>query len=382
MEQEVAAADFVLVVCTPSYAHKSDSRQGGVGYEQQIVSGQLMSGTSRSKFIPILRNGEYNQGPECAIPTHFGGIAWIDFRNEALFDESFEDLVRVIFSKPRFAPPPLGTPPHLKTISATKLNQSKFAETARIRTSHISSEEKSAPVSTGLRKVDDEAAKKSDFFRQSPSFPASNVLRRFKSRMSIQSHSVFPLSLQRKKTIVILISLLLVTAVVSAMLLSKRGGTDGENRIRELIQQGKGHFDKGEFEAAIADYTKAIEMKPDDAKAYFNRGAAYSAKGDMDLAIANYTKAIEMKPDDADAYFNRGNAYSAKGDKDLAIADYTKAIEIKPDDAEAYFNRGNAYSAKGDKDLAIADYRKSRKLFTDPSDRETALQQLRRLGAE
>jgi TIR domain len=41
MEQEVAAADFVLVVCTPTYARKSNNRQGGVGYEQQIVSGQL-----------------------------------------------------------------------------------------------------------------------------------------------------------------------------------------------------------------------------------------------------------------------------------------------------------------------------------------------------
>lgn len=58
MEQEVEAADFALVVCTPSYAHKSNKRQGGVGYEQQIVSGQLMSGTARSKFIPILRKGE------------------------------------------------------------------------------------------------------------------------------------------------------------------------------------------------------------------------------------------------------------------------------------------------------------------------------------
>jgi len=58
MEQEVAAADFVLIICTPSYADKSNRRQGGVGYEQQIVSGRLMSGTARSKFIPILRKGE------------------------------------------------------------------------------------------------------------------------------------------------------------------------------------------------------------------------------------------------------------------------------------------------------------------------------------
>src|SRR5215510_6299533 len=77
MEQEVTTADFVLVVCTPSYLHKSKNGQGGVGYEQQSVSGRLMSGTARSKFILILRKGQCEPGPDCAIPTHFLGIAWI-----------------------------------------------------------------------------------------------------------------------------------------------------------------------------------------------------------------------------------------------------------------------------------------------------------------
>jgi tetratricopeptide (TPR) repeat protein len=64
------------------------------------------------------------------------------------------------------------------------------------------------------------------------------------------------------------------------------------------------------------------------------------------------------------------------------LADYTKAIEIKPDYVDAYGNRGIAYSAKGDKDRAIADLRKSLTFFTDPGERERAMQALRRLGAE
>src|SRR5262249_28212470 len=119
MEQEVEAADFVLVVCTPSYAQKSNDRRGGVGYEQQIVSGQLMYGITRSKFIPILRKGEDVPGPDRAIPTPFLGIAWFDFGRGAFLEEGFEDVVRAIFPKPRFEPPPLGDPPILKTVSAT-----------------------------------------------------------------------------------------------------------------------------------------------------------------------------------------------------------------------------------------------------------------------
>jgi tetratricopeptide (TPR) repeat protein len=79
----------------------------------------------------------------------------------------------------------------------------------------------------------------------------------------------------------------------------------------------------------IADYSKAIELKPDWAAAYYyNRGIAENAKGDLDGAIADYSKAIALKPDDADAYSNRGVAKRAKGDLDGANADYSKASEL------------------------------------------------------
>ena len=121
---------------------------------------------------------------------------------------------------------------------------------------------------------------------------------------------------------------------------------------------------KGDLDGAIADYTKAIELKPDYAVAYSNRGAAKQAKGDLDGAIADFTKAIELKPDYPHAYVNRGIAKRAKGDSDGAIADCTKAIELKPDYAEAYSNRGGAKRAKGDLDGAIADLHQSHRIQT------------------
>jgi tetratricopeptide (TPR) repeat protein len=66
---------------------------------------------------------------------------------------------------------------------------------------------------------------------------------------------------------------------------------------------------KGDYDKAIEYYHKAIELKPDDAVAYYNLGCAYDNKGDYDKAIKSYNKAIELKPDDAVAYNNRGNAY-------------------------------------------------------------------------
>ncbi|MGA2543324.1 MAG: tetratricopeptide repeat protein [Verrucomicrobiota bacterium] len=123
---------------------------------------------------------------------------------------------------------------------------------------------------------------------------------------------------------------------------------------------------KSDPDAAIAESTKAIELKPDDAMLYINRGNAKKDKGDLGGAIADYTKAIELKPDFAyGAYYDRGNTTNMKGDYEGAIADYSKAIELKPDCTQAYTGRGAAKHHKGDLEGAIADYSKAIEL--DPN---------------
>ena len=53
--------------------------------------------------------------------------------------------------------------------------------------------------------------------------------------------------------------------------------------------------------------------------------------GSLDLAIADYTQAIALKPELARAYYNRGVAYQSTGEYNRAIEDYNEAIELKPD---------------------------------------------------
>jgi tetratricopeptide (TPR) repeat protein len=66
-----------------------------------------------------------------------------------------------------------------------------------------------------------------------------------------------------------------------------------------------------------------------------------------DQAIADYTKAIELKPDFADAFVNRGNIYGLNGLYDQAISDSTKVIQLKPNDAIGYNNRAWNYHLAG-----------------------------------
>jgi tetratricopeptide (TPR) repeat protein len=102
--------------------------------------------------------------------------------------------------------------------------------------------------------------------------------------------------------------------------------------------------------------TTAVEKTKE---AYLDRGNAYYGKGQFDKAIADSTKALELNPRDAKAYTNRGNAYYDKGQHDEAIADYTKAIELNPKYDKAYNNRGLGYIYLGEKGRACDDWRQA-----------------------
>jgi tetratricopeptide (TPR) repeat protein len=134
-------------------------------------------------------------------------------------------------------------------------------------------------------------------------------------------------------------------------------------------ERGTAKDKNGDFDGAIADYTRAIELNPKFSEAYYNRGLAKKHKGELDGAIADYNRVIEMNPKNpkyARAYCDRGVAKRRKGDVDGAISDYNRTIELDSKYAIAYFNRGNAKDEKGDSDAALADY--NRGIELNPKD--------------
>ncbi len=106
--------------------------------------------------------------------------------------------------------------------------------------------------------------------------------------------------------------------------------------------RGVSEYEKGNYQEAIENYTRAIETHSNDAFLYNNRGLAYYGLKEYKKAISDYSKAIELRPDYAVAYCNRALAYFKIRSFDKAISDYTKAIELDPDYADAYYNRGLA----------------------------------------
>jgi Tfp pilus assembly protein PilF len=138
-----------------------------------------------------------------------------------------------------------------------------------------------------------------------------------------------------------------------------------DKRTAEHYNQGNAYFRKSQYDLAISEYTKSIEIDPKQPNAHNNRGLTYAQKGHYDQAIADYTKAIDLDPKYGDAYHNRGLAYSNKGQYDQAISDFTKAIELDPKHGKAYGGRGVAYCAKGQFDRARSDFNNAKKL--DPN---------------
>jgi tetratricopeptide (TPR) repeat protein len=129
--------------------------------------------------------------------------------------------------------------------------------------------------------------------------------------------------------------------------------------VMNYINRGYLKVGGSDYQGAIEDFTKVIELKPTYAIAYNNRGTTYSAIGNLEWAIKDFDKAIELSPNYVVAYNNRGSAYKNKGDLDRAIKDFDKAVELNPHNADACNNLGNVYKDKGDLNKAIKAYDKA-----------------------
>jgi tetratricopeptide (TPR) repeat protein len=110
------------------------------------------------------------------------------------------------------------------------------------------------------------------------------------------------------------------------------------------------------FPAAVADYDKAIAIKPDYALAHCNRGNALKAMKQFHAAVASYDQAIGVNPNFAEAHSYRGTALRELKQLDAAVASYDRAIAIKPDYAEAHGDRGNVLRELKHMDAAVASY--------------------------
>ena len=134
-------------------------------------------------------------------------------------------------------------------------------------------------------------------------------------------------------------------------------------------------FEKREqYDLAIEQYTKAIELTPMDALLYSNRADVYKNQKKYELALADYTKSIELDKENPQWFEQRANCYLATEDYTSSLKDLDKAIDLAPKDAFYYNNRADFYREyKQEDDLALKDYETAIKLSSDSYESTRAL---------
>ncbi len=100
MEKSVKENDYVLIICTPKYKTKSENRIGGVGYEGDIMTAEVLQNSNHRKFIPILKSGI----KETSIPSWLQGKYYVDLSNEEHYENKYSDLITTLLNNKETAP--------------------------------------------------------------------------------------------------------------------------------------------------------------------------------------------------------------------------------------------------------------------------------------
>ena len=116
-----------------------------------------------------------------------------------------------------------------------------------------------------------------------------------------------------------------------------------------------GIFDirNGKFEDAVEKINKSLELKNDWEISYFYRAVAYHALENYDEAMLDYTKSIQLNPNMTDAYYNRAKIILSESNSPMseikkAVADLEKALELDDKFVDALFAMAAAYKKLGE----------------------------------
>jgi tetratricopeptide (TPR) repeat protein len=136
--------------------------------------------------------------------------------------------------------------------------------------------------------------------------------------------------------------------------------------------RGRILYAMGQQEAALEDYSKAIELAP-TADLYSSRSVIYMALGREGAALSDINNAIELAPT-AENILNRAAFFAHKSMAGDAFRDITQVIELKPDDPNHRLTRANLAFAIGFYEVGLHDIEAAMKLDQTGVLRPTLLQ--------
>ncbi|MEI3648425.1 MAG: tetratricopeptide repeat protein, partial [Dolichospermum lemmermannii FEM_B0920] len=137
------------------------------------------------------------------------------------------------------------------------------------------------------------------------------------------------------------------------------------NEAEAYVYRSVAHILSGDLKGVIEDSSQAIRLNPNYALAYNNRGFARLLLGDLKEAMEDFTQALSIDPSLAITHNNRGVTRLKIGDLKGAIEDFTQALRIDPSLALAQNNQDSNPGQLEDVKGSIIKLQKVAKLFKE-----------------
>ena len=135
-----------------------------------------------------------------------------------------------------------------------------------------------------------------------------------------------------------------------------------------LLLSGWAAHKEKKYDQAMAEYAKAIALRPDHWEAYKLRADALREMGQAERAIEEYDQALKVNPDSESTYCGRGFAWLEGKDLSRADADFSKALAINGDHSLSHSGRAWVKNHRGDFDGALIEFRKALEVGGQNSD--------------
>ena len=138
--------------------------------------------------------------------------------------------------------------------------------------------------------------------------------------------------------------------------------------VAKLVKEGMNLHDKGEYEAAIVKFDRALILAPNDFDANYEKSSSllYAGKYDESIIMSKFLiENYKSNPALKGAYVNLGSAYDDKGNTDSAFIAYNAGIQLFPDFYLLHFNKALTYARQKKWDDAYDNFYKS--LSVNPS---------------
>ncbi len=168
-------------------------------------------------------------------------------------------------------------------------------------------------------------------------------------------------------SILFTISLIRSTYYKSSEVFTERAVIESPGLYRSYTLRGTVYYNNGDYDSAISDFSRALDLNPRLYKIYNVRGTLQLYFGKYREAIEDFTECISLNPAFSEGYYNRSIALIELQNYENAIIDLSNAIILNPNRFEYYNNRGFVYEKLGDYAKALNDYYNAMQLNPDNS---------------